>query len=452
MQSGAGDEPEARGRRSRGLSLGILTGVGSRALVLLAPILTIPVTLGYLGTELFGFWMVVSSISGLAAFADFGLGNGLLTKLPPLIAAGDGVHARAVTSTAYAVLSCVAGLAFALGWVAAYTVDWGGLFRSSVPEEMLSLTTGLCLSAFAVSLPLSLVQRVQYAYQQAWVSNLWQVAGAITTIAGVYIAVGVGADPLLVIAIGVLVNPAAMLLNSVWYYWAHPDRRPAVARASRSEVGGLVRLGGAFFAISVVTSLALNADALIVALRTDLEAVSTFAVVARLFSVLGLLITFTALPLWPANGDALARGDTQWVRRTTRLMSLIVSIAVGLGGFALVMLSDWIMGIWLGGALVVPPALSIGFVIWSVLLAIASPMFSVQNSVGVLRYQLIAWPIYLALSVPLKLLTVPVLGLPGIPLVSTVCYALLLLPAAALGYRAAIVRASRTPHPEIGVK
>ena len=69
-------------------------------------------------------------------------------------------------------------------------------------------------------------------------------------------------------------------------------------------------------------ALAMNADYLVIAHVLGPESVTTFSVPARLFAQLGLLVSLVNLPLWPANGEALARGDVAWVRRITARMTL----------------------------------------------------------------------------------------------------------------------------------
>ncbi len=44
-------------------------------------LISIPLTVDYLGTERFGMWMTLTSILALMTFADLGLGNGLVNAI-----------------------------------------------------------------------------------------------------------------------------------------------------------------------------------------------------------------------------------------------------------------------------------------------------------------------------------------------------------------------------------
>jgi hypothetical protein len=112
------------------LVLGIGTGLGSRVLTLAAPLLTIPVTLHYLGPDLFGFWMVVSAVTSMAMFADLGLGNGLLTRLVGPIAHGDFATVKSLISSAYLTLGGIALILLGAIWVIVPTLDWARILGS----------------------------------------------------------------------------------------------------------------------------------------------------------------------------------------------------------------------------------------------------------------------------------------------------------------------------------
>ena len=50
----------------------------AKGATLAAMLISVPLTLGYLGPERFGLWMTVAAVIAMLGFADFGLGNGIL--------------------------------------------------------------------------------------------------------------------------------------------------------------------------------------------------------------------------------------------------------------------------------------------------------------------------------------------------------------------------------------
>lgn len=426
--------------RTKSLVFGIFMGLASRVLILAAPLLTIPVTLHYLGPELFGFWMTVVSITAMAMFADLGLGNGLLTRLAPSVAARDFIAAKTLISTAYASLGGMALVLLAFVVLLVSSLDWAAFLNldERLDPTAIQSVALLCLTAFAVTVPLSLVQRVQYAFGDAWKSNVWQILGAVLTVAAVYAAAYSNAGYTAVVAAAAFSSPAIMLLNNFIYYARNPEIRPALRSVSVSAAGALLRVGLGFLFLSVLTSVSLNVDNVIVAKVADISAVSDFSIATKLFSLLAMAITVVALPLWPANGEALARGDTAWVQRTTRKMVLFSVALVGLGGGVLLLLRNAIAGLWIGDGHTIPWELALNLVMWSLLLGFSSPFFSVQNSIGLLRYQFVGWALFFIISIPLKIYLSLLLGLQGIPLAGVIAYLIALCPAAIIGYRATL--------------
>lgn len=300
----------------------------------------------------------------------------------------------------------------------------------------------LCFGAFLVNIPFALIQRVQYAQQQVTQSNLWQAGGSLVSVALVYSAVISEADPVLVIAAAVLAVPLVSLANSVYYFGRQARElrpRPGLVRVPVAR--GLLRLGTRFFLLSLITSVVLNLDSFLISRVLGLPAAATYAVVVRMFALLTLFVTLVNMPLWAANGEALARGDLAWVRRTTARMVALSATVVALPGVGLVFLGNDVMRLWVRSAdfPTVSRTLFVGLAAWALLLAIVAPLFMVQNSIGLLRPQFVGWAACLVLAVPLKIMLAHRVGLPGVAVASAATYALTVLPAAVIGYRRALV-------------
>jgi O-antigen/teichoic acid export membrane protein len=436
------DLPEAPGEagraRSRRLASGIATSLVSRGVAALAPLILVPITLTYLGPDLYGLWMTVASVTSMMLWADFGLGNGLLTRLAPCYANRDWGTARRYVSTTYAVLLVTAAALIGLLFAISAAVPWASLFKVSdaglaPAARQIAL---ICLSAVLVNIPLSLIQRVQYACQQVAQSNLWQAGGGLLAVAFAAGAVYAHAAPTLVVAASVAGPLVVNAINSAVVY-SRVQRRisPHPAYVDRRFARSLLQLGGQFFILSIVTSAALNVDNLIVARTLGLTAVTEYSVPVKLFTALGLVVTLVNLPLWPANGEALARGDIEWVRRTTRRMTLLSGGAVLVPSVVLILSGDAIITAWTGTDLAAPPLLLAGLAAWWFLLAVTSPSFMVQNAAGLVRPQLLGWTAFLLTSVPLKWIAAREIGVAGVPLVGAALYLAFVWSAARVGYR-----------------
>ncbi|WP_406068036.1 lipopolysaccharide biosynthesis protein [Micromonospora sp. NBC_01638] len=438
------------------LASGIVSSLAGKTVGLAAPLLITPLAFHNLGAERYGLWMAVTSLTGMALFADFGLGNGLLTRLARLRGTGERRAAAREVSSAYALLGAVSVLLLVLLATTLPRVPWPALLNAADPAVVRDArpVVLLCFGAFLANIPLALIQRVQYAQQQVAQSNLWQAGGSLVSVALVYVAVTARADPLLVIAAAVLAVPAVNLANAVCYFgWQERELRPRLRHVRVAVARGLLWLGARFFLLSVLSSVVLNLDGFLISRVLGLPAAATYAVVLRLFALLTLFITLVNLPLWPANGEALARGDLAWVQRTTPRMVYLSAAVVALPGAALVLVGNDVLRLWVRSTDLapVPRTLLAALAVWSVLLAVAAPLFMVQNSIGLLGPQFVGWAACLLLAVPLKIVLAARVGLSGVALVSAGTYALTVLPAAVFGYRRAVAGAKSASGRHAGI-
>ena len=95
----------------------LLTG-GSSALVKLFSglinLMTIPLTVNYLGSERYGLWMGISSILALMSFADLGLGNGLVNAISKANGRKSNDDAKIAVSSTFFILLFISIILFLL--------------------------------------------------------------------------------------------------------------------------------------------------------------------------------------------------------------------------------------------------------------------------------------------------------------------------------------------------
>lgn len=422
---------DASSRSSR-LARGVVTGVLTRLLSVLTPLLVIPIAFERLGEDGYGVWATILGITSMMLWADLGLGNGLLTRLSGSVARHDWQEARGLISLAYLIVGGLALLALALLWLAYLLLPWGALLNATSDET--AAIAVVTLAAFWLNVPLSLVLRVQFAIQEVARANLLAALGPLLSLCGAVVAACVDAGPVTLVLLVSLGAPIASVIATIDVGRRHRELVPRFGDARQQLQSGLVQLGGAFLAVQFLSSVALNADNLIVARVLNAAAVAEFSIVARLFLVVGVVITAANLPLWPSNVEALARGDLEWVRRTTRRMVFINAGATLVAALGAVLLLPVLIPIWIGEGVVVSTTLVASFGLFWLAVGVAAPLFMVQNAVGVLAYQLVGWGAYLVVSIPLKAgLAAQHLDL--VPAVGFVAYALVVIPSAVAGYR-----------------
>lgn len=422
--------------RSRRILTGIAGGLVGRAVSLAAPFIVMPVLLRHLGHADFGVWMTALSITSMTMFVDLGIGNGLLTKLSSAYGRGDNEEMRGLISSAYASLTAIALLLLVLLFMVLAAVEAG-----LSPSEGLGGSAGapivaVCLAAFIAGIPASIIQKVFYAHQMVWLGNMWQVVAAAVSVAACLAAVKLGWGAWQAIAAYSVPPVVLMVVAASFFFRRRPEIAPSVSSIDSAKIRMLLAIGSKFLVLGIVTSIALNADNVIIAQKLGAAAVTEYAIPAKLASVLGLMVTTMFLPLWPANGEAIARGDYAWVRASTKRMSILGGLAVAIAGLCLVVFGEPIMMLWMGRSFSDQQAVLSFLCALFCVTAFVSPFQMLLNSAGRLKAQIYPWTVFALLTIAAKLLFLDHDRLWLVPMISCLGFAGIVLPSMYFASRA----------------
>lgn len=416
--------------RDRSVRVGILAGVFGRIVGLLAPFLIMPAMLEHLGKVNFGIWMTAVSVTSMALFMDFGIGNGLLTKLSKAFGENDTFSMRRLISTGYGALVLMAlFVSIVLLVVILLGNEKGGALQTATEGGgWIIFITGF---SFLLGIPVSIIQRIMLAHQMTVSSNVWQIFGSIIGVVSCYAVVNAQLSAEAAVTAYSMSPIVAWILATLVFFKKNKNIRPSFQDFSFVNAKELMALGSHFFFLSIITSVSLNSDNLIIATVLGADAVTEYVIPAKLASVLGLLVTTMFLPLWAANGDAIARKDFEWVRQTSRRMTIVGGLAVGCAGFFLAIFSDQIIALWMGryfsnGMMVVA-----GLAVMYLFFAVASPHNMILNGVGEVGIQIKAWSLYLFISSGLKFFCLMAFHRSDfLPYIGAISYLFTVLPAA----------------------
>ena len=381
-------------------------------------IVSVPLTLAYLGEERFGVWMLIASLPVLLGFLDLGIGNGLLNQVAGAKAEGDDNRLADVISHGLTVLACMGVVIGALALAATFFMPWPVISTSSIPGLEAEIRASLAVFSllFAASLPLSGVQRVYTALQEGY-TPYWLTAGA--NIASLFALVALSrvqaSVPVLLLATYGLQLAAVGLLVPLLRrrrLLRVPRRLDEFTRDSKQ----LIASGGLFFVLQVGYMVGWGADNLIVGSVLGVASVTTLSIVSRLYQMVVVPIALINQPLWPAYVDALARRDYAWVRKTLSASfagSLIAATVTASIAFAYF---DTIISYWIGMDSALPTDLVLTYAIWTVIQCGLNSFAMFLNAAHVLVPQIIVVGLFCLLVLPLKILLLPHIGLAAIPL------------------------------------
>lgn len=384
-----------------------------RAVSVVGTFVTVPLVLTQLGDARFGALVLVTQLATLLVFSDLGLGNGLVTSLARAMAEDDRQHARALVSSTWFLL---VGVMFAAGGLFAVLtpfVDWARLL-GVVGVRDVGTSVVVFAAFFLVGLPASIAQKIHLARQEGWQANAWQTLGAVLTIGATVACVVASASLPWFVAAAVGGAVISAVLNCAWLFLSRPEVRPHRAYVGTAAVRFIFGSGLLFLVLGVASSVAYQTDALVISHLLGPAEVTTYNLALRLFLIPGLAVSFLLAPLWPAFGDAFARGDEAWARRTLR-RAVLWGASINLpGALLLVVFGRPLVNAWVGdGQVSMPWLLLVAFGFWTALNAISGPLAMLLNGAHVVGFQ-VACAIAMAIgNIVLSILLTRWLGVAG---------------------------------------
>jgi O-antigen/teichoic acid export membrane protein len=420
MRFSAFSSPTPEGRSKERYRRAILTSLASAlssVIGISASLISVPLTLHYLGIERYGLWMTISAVIAVLGFSDLGINNGLINGIAKAHGRDDRELARQYVSSAFFILVAVAlilGAAFAIAYP---WIRWSSLFRVRSAQAMSEVGPAVAVitGCFLINIPTGIVSRVQSGYQEGFIANLWSSLGSILCLVFLLLVIHIhGSLALLVLAMAGAPILALVLNGAVEFGiqrpWLFPSWRYVKPGVSKS----LLRLGSLFLILQIDGAIAYSSDNIVLAAVLGPEAVSQYAVPAKLFSLVTLATSFLTVPLWPAYGEALARGDHHWIRRTL-YRSLILSAGVSvILSVALVSFGTRIIYLWVGPSIQPSPLLLAGLGIWGVVCSISNGIAIFLNGLSVMRFQVIIASVGAFLNIAISIYLTRRIGIPGV--------------------------------------
>ncbi len=405
------------------------TGAIARVVQISTSLITVPIVIHYLGNERFGLWMTISSVLAMASFADFGIGNGVLNHVAKAFGRDDIDGVRSAVSSGFAVLGGISVVLLVALYSTFRFIPWADVFRVSSPQARSEAGPALLVFAtcFALNIPLDIVQRVQLGLQQGFRTNIWQICGSFMGLGGVILGTQLHV-PLPILVLALAGAPViATGLNSIHYFvWGRPDLRPRWSFVSTESISRIASLGGLFFILQVVVAVAFSADNFVIARTLGAAAVPEYAIPQRMFSLISILVAMGVGPLWPAYGEAIARGDISWVRDTLRRSLLLVLAVVGTASTFLLVSGPQLIRWWIGPRIHPHFALLLGLCVWTVMEGCGQALASFLNGASLMTFQITISSIFGICCLTAKIVMTHFLGVVGVPWATIVTYALII--------------------------
>jgi len=393
-------------------------------------LLTVPLTLNYLGSERYGMWLTISSMIALLSVTDLGVGNGLLNVVTHTIARGELKETRRQISSALVLLTLLAVVLAALFAFCYPIIPWAHVLAVSSPQAVSEAGPAVAawLACFLIGLPVSVAAQVRIGRQEGYVAQIAAIAGNVASVCALLVAILTRQGlPSLVIAMAGPPLVAAAVNGLVLFRRDAPELCPSLALADIRTGLGLLRTGFLFFVLQVAIAVAFTSDTLVVAQLVGPKGVAEYGVAFKLFMIPSSIVAITFSPLWPAYGDAIARGDVPWARSTLARSvkaGLLFSVPIA---FMLVAFGQSIIALWVGSSVKSSFLLLLGLGIWVVMSSVGNSVAMLLNGAQEIRMQAAAAAVMAPLNLGLSIWLTSRIGVPGVVWGTTITYGLFVL-------------------------
>ena len=406
--------PNGRSKeRYRRVLLTAITGPMASGFGLLAFLITVPLTVRYLGPARYGAWMSLSALMAFLRFSDLGLGNSLVGAISQAEGRGDRLYVQQAISS---VLVCLCIMAVVLLFVfplSALFIHWDYVLGLASLKDRGEIQAAILIfvALYAIGIPVNTAPQVQRSLQQGYISNLWMIAGSLLSLLGIYIAaIHHARIPWLVAIISGVPLIPALANGFVLYFIQRPDLRPSLKNFDKEVAKGLLGKGVLFFGLGIAAALAFDSQNIVIAHILGPAAVGVYAVVQRLYSIIPLIVGYITMPLWPAFGEALGRREWPWIAVALKRGIMANAAIATVPAVLLFVFSGPILLHWTHGTLSASKWLFAGFSVWAVTSAISSPICMLLNAAHVLWFQLVSSILFGLLTIASTIYFLPAIG------------------------------------------
>jgi O-antigen/teichoic acid export membrane protein len=387
-----------------------------------ATFLIFPITLNYLGQEVFGIWSTMLSLVLWISFCDIGIANSLRNKIAEHLAKNQIFDVHSYISSGQTLISIIALTLWVLFTIIAMIAPWQSIFNTQSISEtdlmwgVLTLLLFLCINFW-----LGTVASVLGAMQQSSLISFGQLVTNLMTLAAVYILAKTFEPDLmyLCLAYGICLVAGNCLLIYVIkkkYQFSWPK-----FKIKKIHISELSRPGINFFIIQLAALVIFTSDKVLISQLLGPQFVAEFDAVFKLFGIVTLLQGLILMPLWSAYTDAYHRQDREWLKRTVK-QQLYFFFAVVFFTILLAVSTKSIIGLWLGPTFEVSGSL----ITWMAIFVLISSWNNVYavfvNGIGKIRPQCYSAVVGMIVNIPLAYLFVSKfdLGISGILMASTI--------------------------------
>ncbi len=309
----------------------IVASFAIKSISMLVSFALVPLTIGYVSSELYGVWLTLSSVLTWLSFLDIGFSKGLKNKLTEAIAHNDWEKGKSLVSTTYFMMILIfLPICLLLEIIIPY-IDWCSLlnvstqYSSEIIKAMYLLVAMACLQ-----MVVNVITSVVAVFQKAALSNAFMPIGNLISLVVIFVLTKTCPPSLTALALTLAAMPILVtIIASVFLFTGQFSKvSPSFSLVKREHVKELFELGYKFFIINIQVIVLYQSTNILISNVSSPNEVTTYNIAYKLLSLAMMAYTIITVPLWPAYTDAFAREDYAWMKNMRKKMQKILCISI----------------------------------------------------------------------------------------------------------------------------
>ena len=394
----------------------IIASLMVKGLSIVVSLLLVPLTLGYVSSELYGIWLTLSSIMLWLNFFDVGFTLGLKNKLAEAIALGQWERGKALVSTTYFMMVVIFVPLCLILEILIPTVNWASFlnvdpsYNPDIQRAMYILSACFCMQMIV-----NVLIAVVAAYQKVALSSAFPVIGQILSLITIFILTKCCPPSLYVLSMAISVMPILVVLIASFILFSSRFKQvsPSIHAFDRIYIKDLFGLGIKFFIIQIQVVIMFQTTNILISNLSGPNDVTAYNIAYKYIGIGMMVFNIILAPLWPAFTDAYARKDYAWMNSIYKKMKKIwVYTALVITG--MVIISPIVYKVWIGEKATVPFIMTVVVGLYVLLHSWDSLQVTLINGIGCVKLQSFVTLIGLACHIPLSLMLGQYFGAYGV--------------------------------------
>lgn len=317
--------------RNRLFLITVFSTLFSKGVSFLVLLVSLPLTLNFLGPTDFAIVNTIISTFGMFNYLDFGVGIGVQNLLPMYIAKNNSKRIIEILSTALSFLLIAGLIVLIIGVSVIYLFDLRHFFnlRNAIDPNIFNKTLLVSVVLIGFGIPLTLIQRVQIAYQKSYINEWFVTFGNILSLVFIYFSISNHLKlPFIVFSLqGTLI--LAMGFNFIYFFLISKQYKISFYETEKETFTLIFRLGIKYLFLLIFSAGLFSLDNLLLLKYRIPSEVTEYMVGYRLISLFNIPVLIFSNTFLPAYNDALARNDRSWVRNIIlRFIKIIAFLSV----------------------------------------------------------------------------------------------------------------------------